>query len=219
MHGVFIASGPGIRKQNPVSGVRAVDLAPTISLLLSIPGPQNARGKILYGLFPKRVRLKELTILQISDYHGQLVPLSERADNLSRGGASNPTFPLGGSAFLKPWFDLYRAEARDGSLTVTGGDSVGATPPISNFFGDKPTVTTMNRMGFSLDGVGNHNFDRPQTYLRTELIPLATFPYLSANVIDSKTGKTPPEWKPSIVFNFAGFKLGWSAFQMLISPP
>ncbi len=30
------------------------------------------------------------------------------------------------------------------SLTVAGGDSFGgATPPISNFFGDKPTVQIM----------------------------------------------------------------------------
>ena len=157
--------------------------------------------------------MKEATILQISDYHGQLVPLSERADSVRGGGADNPTFAIGGSAFLKPWFDLYRAEARDGSLTVTGGDSVGATPPISTFFGDKPTVTIMNKMGFTLDALGNHNFDRPQAYLRTELIPLAKFPYLSANIIDPKTGKPPREWKPSAIFNLKGFKLGVVGFS------
>ena len=39
----------------------------------------------------------------------------------------------------------------------------------------KPTVEIMNMMGFTSDGLGNHNFDRGQTYLRTELIPLAQF--------------------------------------------
>lgn len=147
MHGTFVAAGPGIRKRGPVQGVRAVDLAPTIAFLMGIPGPQNARGRILYELLPNPGQFKEATILQISDYHGQLVPLSEAADSLG------PTFAIGGAAFLKPWFDLYRAEARDGVLTVAGGDSVGATPPISNFFGDKPTIQIMNMMGFTSDGL------------------------------------------------------------------
>jgi len=50
MHATFVAAGPGIRKQGPVEGVRAVDLAPTLAMLMDIPGPQNARGKILYDL-------------------------------------------------------------------------------------------------------------------------------------------------------------------------
>ena len=212
MHGTFVAAGPGIRQQGPVRGIRAVDLAPTIALLMGFPGPQNARGRILYELFPSPGQLKEAAILQISDYHGQLVPLSEAADNLSGGGASNPSFAIGGAAFLKPWFDVYRAEAPGGSLTVAGGDSVGATPPISNFFGDKPTIEIMNMMGFTSDGLGNHNFDRGQAYLRSELIPLAQFPYLSANIVDNK-GRTPAQWKPSQVFNFDGFKLGVVGFS------
>jgi len=209
MHATFVAAGPGIRKQDPVAGVRAIDLAPTIAFLMNIPGPQNARGRIMYNLAPKPGQYKEATILQISDYHGQLVPLSEAADTLG------PTFAIGGSAFLKPWFDTYRAEAPGGSLTVSGGDSEGATPPISTFFGDKPTVEIMNMMGFTSDGLGNHNFDKGQTYLRTELIPLASYPFLTSNIVNPSTGKTPPEWKPSKVFDttFDGFKLGVIGFS------
>ncbi|MEJ2353644.1 MAG: alkaline phosphatase family protein, partial [Anaerolineales bacterium] len=172
MHATFVAAGPGIRHQGPVSDIRAIDLAPTIAFLLNIPGPQNARGAILRQLFPVPGQLKEAVILDISDYHGQIIPLSEAADNLSGEGTSNPSFAIGGAAFLKPWFDIYRAQAPDGSLTVAGGDSEGATPPISSFFGDKPTVEIMNMMGFTSDGLGNHNFDAGQEYLRTELIPL-----------------------------------------------
>ncbi|MGH3838422.1 MAG: alkaline phosphatase family protein, partial [Pseudonocardiaceae bacterium] len=124
MHGTFIAAGPGIRRQNPVAGVRAIDLAPTLAYLMGIPGPQNARGKILRQLFPSPGQLKEITILDISDYHGQLVPLTEAADTLAGGGAANPTFGIGGAAFLKPWFDVYRAEAPGGSITVAAGDSI-----------------------------------------------------------------------------------------------
>jgi 2',3'-cyclic-nucleotide 2'-phosphodiesterase (5'-nucleotidase family) len=223
MHGTFVAAGPGVRKQDALgggpgrrpdtmSGVRAIDVAPTLAYLMQIPGPHNARGRILYNLFPSPGSLKEITILDISDYHGQLVPLAEAADNLSAPG-SNPTYAIGGAAFLKPWFDAYRAEAPLGSITVAGGDSVGATPPISSFFGDTPTIELMNAMGFSADGLGNHNFDRGQTYLRSTLIPLATYPFVSSNIVSSTTLKTPPQWSPSVVFNFPGGKLGVIGFS------
>ncbi|HLO32544.1 MAG TPA: alkaline phosphatase family protein, partial [Anaerolineales bacterium] len=196
MHATFVAAGPGIRRQNPVAGVRAIDLASTLAFLMNIPGPQNARGRIMYNLLPNPGQFREATILDISDYHGQLVPLSEAADNLAAPGV-NASFAIGGSAFLKPWFDVYRAEAPGGSITVAGGDSEGATPPISAFFGDTPTVEIMNMMGISSDGLGNHNFDKGQAYLRNTLIPLANFPFLTSNLIDPSTGKTPPEWQPS----------------------
>jgi 2',3'-cyclic-nucleotide 2'-phosphodiesterase (5'-nucleotidase family)/predicted AlkP superfamily phosphohydrolase/phosphomutase len=208
MHSTFIAAGPGIRKQSPVAGVRQIDLAPTLAFLMGVPGPANARGKIMYNLVPSPGRFKEATVLYISDFHGQLTPLTQAADNVAGSGAANPAFGIGGAAFLKPWLDWYRGEAPGGSILITGGDAVGASPPISNFFGDKPTMTTFNLLGVSADTLGNHNFDRGSAYLRNELIPLAHFPYLSANVVFADGGGYPPEWKPSQVFNFAGVKVG-----------
>jgi 2',3'-cyclic-nucleotide 2'-phosphodiesterase (5'-nucleotidase family) len=216
MHATFVASGPGIRHQaTPVADIRAIDLAPTLAFLLGIDGPQNARGKILVNLTTKP-SLKVYSILDISDYHGQLIPLSEAADTLG------PTFAIGGAAFLKPWFDVYRGESQNGSITVAAGDSVGATPPISSSFGDTPTIELMNAMGFSADGLGNHNFDRGQAYLRNTLIPLATYPFLSSNVV-GPDGKTPAEWKPSQTFAFDGAKVGLVGFTnedapTLVSP-
>jgi 2',3'-cyclic-nucleotide 2'-phosphodiesterase (5'-nucleotidase family) len=218
MHAVFVMAGPGIRKNaTPVAGLRAIDVAPTLSYLMGIPGPQNARGAILLKV-TSTPSFKQITILDISDYHGQLIPLSEAADTLG------PTFNIGGSAFLKPWFDWYRspAEAPNGAITIAAGDSIGATPPISASFGDKPTIELMNLMGFNADGIGNHNFDVSQTYFRGTIVPLANYPFLSANVVDAN-GKTPPEWKPSQVFNFDGVKIGLVGFTnddapTLISP-
>jgi len=206
MHGTFIAAGPEIRKQGAVPNVRAIDVAPTIAFLMGIPGPQNASGKILYRLTNGQGKYKEITFLDISDYHGQFVPVAEAPDTFS-----GPTFGISGAAFLKPWFDVYRAEAEGETFTVAAGDSVGATPPISSFFGDTPTIELMNLMGFSADGLGNHNFDKGQAYLRNTLIPLAKFPYVSANVVDS-SGKTPTEWSPSVTFNVGGGKLGLVGF-------
>ena len=58
---------------------------------MNIPGPINARGKILYNLLPAAGHYKEATILYISDFHGQLTPLSQTADNVA-GGARQPEF-------------------------------------------------------------------------------------------------------------------------------
>jgi 2',3'-cyclic-nucleotide 2'-phosphodiesterase (5'-nucleotidase family)/predicted AlkP superfamily phosphohydrolase/phosphomutase len=214
MHATFIAAGPDLRPlAKPVPGVRAIDLAPTIAYLLDIPEPYNARGKVLLNIIKGGNRIHELQILDISDFHGQLVPLTEAADNVSSTGAANPVFPIGGSAFLKQWFDTYRAEAPNEILTLTAGDAIGATPPISAFFGDKPTIEFMNLMGFDLDGLGNHNFDRGEQYFRNEIVPLAAFDYLSANIVDD-AGNTPAEWSKSKVFTFApGLRLGFVGFS------
>jgi 2',3'-cyclic-nucleotide 2'-phosphodiesterase (5'-nucleotidase family)/predicted AlkP superfamily phosphohydrolase/phosphomutase len=205
MHATFVAAGPGIA-HGVVGGVRAIDFAPTAAFVMGIPGPQNARGRIVYKVVSGGSRLREATILDISDYHGQLVPLTEASDP-----PLAPTFNIGGAAFLKPWFDAYRAEAR-GSLTIAGGDSVGATPPISAFFGDKPTVELQNLMGFDADGLGNHNFDRGQQYFREQLVPRAGFRYLSSNVVDA-AGKTPAEWAPSKVFRVGGTRVALVGFS------
>jgi 2',3'-cyclic-nucleotide 2'-phosphodiesterase (5'-nucleotidase family) len=218
MHATFVAAGLGIRRMSTViSGVRAIDLAPTIAAAMNIPGPYNARGRILYELLRRDGLFKEATILTLSDFHGQLIPLSQAADNLP-APASNPTYSIGGAAYLKPWFDVYRAEARSGSITVTAGDSVGASPPISAFFGDKPTIELQNMMGLTYDTLGNHNFDYGQEYLRTELIPLADFPFLAANLIDPATGQTPAEWQPSIIHHFDGFDLGLVGYTLTELP-
>jgi 2',3'-cyclic-nucleotide 2'-phosphodiesterase (5'-nucleotidase family) len=214
MHATFIAAGPDIRPSaKDIPDVRAIDLAPTIAYLMDIPEPQNARGKVLLNIIKGGNRIYELQILDISDYHGQLTPLSEAADNVSSAGAANPTFGIGGSAFLKPWFDAYRAEAPGEIVTLTAGDAVGATPPISAFFGDKPTIEMMNLMGFDFDGLGNHNFDRGEQYLRNELIPLADFDYVSSNIVDDD-GKTPAEWSKSRVVQIEpGLRFGIIGFS------
>ena len=95
---------------------------------------------------------------------------------------------------------------------MAAGDSVGATPPISAFFGDTPTIELMNMMGIQLDGLGNHNFDKGSAYLRNTLIPLANYPFISSNVVDAQ-GKTPAQWKPSVtVDTFDGGKVAFVGF-------
>ena len=231
MHAVFVLGGPLINHRDNVKGLRAIDVAPTIAFLMDIPGPQNARGRILYDLVENTDQLQEITILDISDYHAQLTPLAEASDNLA-APAVNATYGIGGSAYLKKYFETYEAESamskqgrtmgpnnESNVLEVAAGDSFGgATPPISNFFGDKPTPPIMTMMGIDLDSVGNHSFDRGEAYFRNELIPLAGFPLISANVV-LPDGTTPTGWTPSKVFNFGnGVKVGFVGFTTESTP-
>jgi 2',3'-cyclic-nucleotide 2'-phosphodiesterase (5'-nucleotidase family)/predicted AlkP superfamily phosphohydrolase/phosphomutase len=212
LHATFLAGGPGIAQGVTVPNVRAIDVAPTVAYLLNIPGPQNARGQILYPLLANGGSLREVAFLDISDYHGQLTPLSASSDSFEEEGAFAPSAGVGGAAFLKPWFDLYRAEAPGLMLTITAGDAIGATPPISSFFKDLPTIQAMNAMGFDADGLGNHNFDRGIDHLTGEIIPIAEFPYLAVNWVDEQ-GNPPQEWAPAATFEIDGAKVALIGFS------
>jgi len=228
MRGAFVAGGEGLAENVSLPGVRAIDLAPTAAFLLGVPGPQQARGRILYEALAGGERLRELTILNVSDFHGQLVPLSAPTDAFEAEDASAPSADVGGAAALNAWFDLYRAEARDAVLLVTAGDAVGATPPISAFFGDVPTIELMNAMGFDADALGNHNFDVSWEYMFGTLAPLADFPYLSANLvpIEGTPVAVPPAtpgagtpvagaagFEPSITVDVGGVRVGLVGFS------
>ena len=230
LHGAFVASGEGIvQSDQPLPGVRAIDLAPTIAYLMDIPGPLQSRGRILYDALATGDLLEEITIIDVSDFHGQIVPLSAPSDEFDDEESFSPSSGVGGAAFLKPWFDTYRAEATNGAILVTAGDAVGATPPISSYFGDLPAIEMMNAMGFNADALGNHNFDVNYQYMFGTLAPLARYPYLSVNlVVDSGgtpvaiTPATPGSgtpvagaagFTPSTTFEFDGVQLGLVGFS------
>ena len=130
-----------------------------ILLLLSVISPVGAAGN--QGTVA-------IQLLNVSDWHGQLDPLFV-------GGTQ-----VGGAAILSSYFQAERA-ANPNTITLTAGDAVGATPPLSSFFQDEPTIKAMNLMGFQVDTLGNHNFDGGIARLQYQ-IGLANFQYVSANL-------------------------------------
>jgi 2',3'-cyclic-nucleotide 2'-phosphodiesterase (5'-nucleotidase family) len=214
--GLFLAAGPNIDSGTPFAAL-SIDVAPTAAYLLDVPGPYNASGSILYEFLANGPTLHEVTLLDISDFHGQLPPLSAAADDIDAEGAVSSSFDVGGVAFLAPWFDRYRAQARGETLLVTAGDAVGATPPISSVFGDLPTIEAMNALEFSADSLGNHNFDAGAANMFENLAPVANFPYLSVNLVPARADATPvagePPFLPSLLLDLEGVHVGLIGFS------
>jgi hypothetical protein len=108
MHACSCLAGPGVQHLTDVAGLRPVDIAPTLSFLMGIPGPQNARGAILYDIDQGTGdSFREVTILDVSDWQRPADPACRGV--LTRSG---PTVRhRSAPAFYKTWFDIYEAEA------------------------------------------------------------------------------------------------------------
>lgn len=111
-----------------------------------------------------QARTVNIQVLNVSDFHGQLDPLNG----------------IGGAAALSTYWQQDRAN-NPNTLLLTGGDAVGASPPLSSFFDDNPTIDFMNYAGFDADTLGNHNFDQGLDHLQAQ-IDRAEFSYVSANL-------------------------------------
>ena len=82
-------------------------------------------------------------------------------------------------------------------------DDSAAAPPTATL------LTSMGAMGFSADGLANHNWDRGNAHLQ-RMINLAPFPYLSANLAGLRGNLTGV--RPYKVFRFGRVDVGaWSA--------
>lgn len=147
---------------------------------------------------PKPPKTVDLQVLGINDLHGNLEPTT----------VSNQA--AGGVAYLGSYLAAARAANPDGTITVHAGDTVGASPLISSWFHDEPTVEATNLMGLDAGTVGNHEFDEGGT----EMLRLirgghrddgkqlkggvdtsdpdyagADYPYVSANVTYADSGR------------------------------
>jgi 5'-nucleotidase len=140
--------------------------------------------------------VRRITIVAVSDWHGQLEPVSRTVDGRSR--------PVGGVAALKTYFDEERRRNPGGTLVVTAGDSFGATPPVSSFLADVPAIEAQNALGFAIDTLGNHSFDHGPARL-DKLMGLARFPYVAANIAGPDGATLAP---PTHVFTLHGVRVG-----------
>ncbi len=155
-------------------------------------------------------RTANVQLLGVNDFHGNLEPPTTRV-----GGR-----PVGGAAYLDTYLNEYEAKNPERTIRVHAGDMVGASPLISSYFHDEPTVYAMNEMEFDVGTLGNHEFDEGGEEMLRLInggqrndglqfkedangqpvntsdpnFPGADFPYIAANTILKSSGQTvlPP---------------------------
>ncbi|WP_088654809.1 bifunctional metallophosphatase/5'-nucleotidase [Geofilum rhodophaeum] len=136
-----------------------------------------------------------IVILHTSDLHSRIDPFPK----------DHPHYPgKGGFAQRAAQIQKIRKE-NEHVLLFDSGDILQGTPYF-NFYKGQPEFELMSRMGYDAATLGNHEFDNGLEALN-QLLPHATFPFISANYHFENTalkGKISP-WK---IFQKGRVKIG-----------
>ncbi|MGJ7512743.1 hypothetical protein ACSFBL_35600, partial [Variovorax sp. GT1P44] len=167
-------------------------------------------GNDHHGRPPEPIKVK---IIGFNDYHGNLQTPGTFGVNTLVPAAQRPA--VGGAEYLAAYVARMKAQNVN-NVVVGAGDFIGASPLISALFFDEPAVETLNKIGVEFNAVGNHEFDKGSAELRrlqsggckvTGGLPDpnsckglgsnapgtfdgARFKWLSANVVETATGRT-----------------------------
>jgi 5'-nucleotidase len=138
-----------------------------------------------------------IQILNVSDWHGNVDPVT------GVGGAWNLSERWDEDSVAYP------------TLRLTAGDDYGATPPVSSFFDDVPSILAQRMMGIQVGTLGNHNFDSGIDHLQQQIdragaptsteFPGEPFTYVSANLKNVDANVTGVE--PYRMFNVGGVRV------------
>ena len=127
----------------------------------------------------------------------------------------------GGLPAFASYVETLRKEHPGSVVVVDSGDMWQGTLE-SNMFEGEAVVRGYNVIGYSAVAVGNHEFDfgpaGPDAIARTETqdelgavkrnSSIATFPFLSANMVEKANGRTPDWAKPYTIVRAGGARIG-----------
>lgn len=178
-------------------------------------------------------------VIGFNDFHGNLQSPGTFGINTTIPAAQRPA--VGGAEFIAA--AVARLKAQNPNHAVVGaGDFIGASPLVSALFFDEPAIEAMNQIGLEFNAVGNHEFDKGSGELRrlqnggcklTNGLPDpnsckglgsgapgtfdgARFKWLSANVVETATGRTllPPYG----IKSFSGVKVAFIGMTLKGTP-
>lgn len=183
-----------------------------------------------------------VSLVGLNDFHGNLLPRSASVTVADPAVPAGTRVSAGGISYLATLVTQIKAQNPGNTLVVGAGDMVGATPATSALFHDEPTVEALGQLGLDITSVGNHEFDKG----RDELLRLqnggcypksadglsgnigvdtcmsdgkfagAKYKYLSANVVDQKTGATL--FAPYEIRTVAGVQVGFIGLTLKDTP-
>ena len=176
--------------------IAALAIAALLVAIGALSGAATGKTKAGGPKVPPPVTIQ---ILNVSDWHGNVDPFGTPA--------------LGGAWNISARWQQDRPALP--TLTLTAGDDFGATPPLSSFFNEEPSVKAQRLMGIQVGALGNHNFDRGVGHLQ-QMINLAgaetsssapgqPFRYVSANLKNLDANLTGVE--PMTFFKVGGLKV------------
>ncbi|HEX3578648.1 MAG TPA: 5'-nucleotidase C-terminal domain-containing protein [Thermoanaerobaculia bacterium] len=160
-----------------------------------------------YGADPKPVHV---FVVGTTDLHGSYDSHHE----------SKTAPPYGGLPLIAGYLNVLRAN-HGRVIVVDSGDLFQGTLE-SNFFEGEPVLKGYNALGYDAAAVGNHEFDYgpagPDSVVRRrgedpvgalkKNAKAAKFPFLSANLFERRSGKTPPWAKRYTMIEANGVKVG-----------
>ena len=177
----------------------------------------------------------EVKLIAFNDFHGNLktpnlrVPVPDATQSIG--------FRLDPAGGVEQFAALVRSlkDKNPNHLVVSAGDMVGATPLLSAFFQDEPTIEAMNLVGVDIHAVGNHEFDYGVKHLKRlrtggcainkegkedcggrEPYAGAQFAFLAANVIENDTGQTL--FPAYLIKDFEGVKVAFIGLTLQGTP-
>ncbi len=138
-----------------------------------------------------RSTLKNVQILQLSDFHGAI-----------EGTSTNS-----GTALLTTAFAADRKVVAS-TFTMSTGDNFGAAPAISSEFEELPTIESMNLMKFDVSTFGNHEHDRNLAHVQ-KVIGLSNFDWVASNYSSLEPLKSGAKSaKNFVILDRGGIKVG-----------
>ena len=215
MHATFVAAGPGIRKQDPVTGVRAIDLAPTIASCSGSPARSTPAARSSTSCSRTREAARK-----------------RRSSTSATSTASSRRSRRRPDTFARPHRRTHRrlglseAVVRQVPREAMGGQGrqldhadrrrrwSGASPPISNFFGDKPTMTVAQHDRRERQHPGQPRVRSRFGIPADRAHPAGELPLHDLQCRRSGDRQAAGDWKASQVFDFNGFKLGVVGFTL-----
>ena len=170
-------------------------------------------------------------VLAFNDFHGNLQPPT---DGVRIPDSAHPgkfiRVPAGGTERLATAAAALTKDHPE-HIFVAAGDLVGASPLLSALVHDEPTIEALGMMGLEASALGNHEFDGGTDELRRKQnggchpvdgcrgpAPFAgaSYRYLSANTLDTASGKT--FFAPYYIKRFQGIPVAFIGITLEGAP-